>query len=139
MATNTMKMIPKKPMLVLLAAMTASFTAPVPNVEAQSLFELLFNNDSRRNRRIKREREVVQPRVIKKKPRVKTATFYTYRPAALKKTNFSSLAKLSSGLGYYGPQSADVDQNKLMFAEALASVNAIDTRARKDITKSLMA
>ena len=139
MATNTMKFIPKKPMLVLLAAMTASFTTQVPNVEAQSLFELLFNNDSRRYRRLRRERENVRPRVIKKKPRVKTATFYTYRPAALKKANFSSLVKLSSRLGYYGPQTADFDQSKLMFAEALSSVKAIDTRARKDIAKALMA
>ena len=138
MATNKMNKISKKPMLVLLAAMTASFTAPVPNVEARSLFELLFNGEATRNRRLRRERVVVQPRVIKKKPRVKTATFYTYRPAALKKANFSSLVKLSSGLGYYGPQTADFDQNKLMFAESLASVKAIDTRASKDIAKALM-
>lgn len=134
-----MKITQKKPMLMLLAAMTASFTAPVPNVEAQTLFELLFNSESRRNRRLKRERDAQQPRVIKKKPRVKTATYFTYRPSALKKANFSSLAKLSSGLGYYGPQTADIDQNKLLFAEALASVKAIDTRARKDIAKALMA
>ena len=137
-----MNIIPKKPMLVLLAAMTASFTAPVPNVEAQSLFELLFNGESRRNRRLKRQREerqVVRPRVIKKKPRVKTAKIYTYRATALKKANFSSLANLSSGLGYYGPQTADFDRSKLMFAEALASVKNINTRARKDIAKALMA
>ena len=139
MATNTMKITPKKPMLVLLAAMTASFTAPVPNVEAQTLFELLFNGESRRIRRLKRERKAIQPRVIKKKPRVKATRIYTYRADALKKANFSSLAKLPAGLGYYGPQTADFDKSKLMFADALASVKNINTRARKDIAKALMA
>ena len=128
-----------KPTLVVLAALTASFTAPVPNVEAQSLFELLFNGNDRRNRRLRRDQRHVQPRVIKKKPRVKSATFYTYRPAALKKAKLTNLANLSSGLGYYGPQIEDFDKSKLAFAEALQFVKAINTRARADISKALLA
>ena len=166
MATDTMNKSPKKPVLVLLAAMIGSFTAPTSNVEAQTLFQLLFNNEARHNQRprwerldrherrerlersVRRDRlkrpggqvrKVAERRVIKKKPRVKTAIYYTYRPVALKKTNFSNLAKMSSGLGYYGPQTTDIDQNKLMFAEALASVININTRARKDISKALIA
>ncbi len=131
-----------KPTLVVLAALTASFTTPVPNVEAQSLFELLFNGNNRKNRRLQREQAIVQPRqqrrVVVKKPRIKAAQFYNYRPKALKKSNFSSLAKLAPSLGYYGPQTSQVDQNRMVFAEALQFVDGVDLRARADIAKAII-
>lgn len=137
MATKIMTKILTKSTLILLAALTGSFTAPVPNVEAQTLFELLFNGNARREKRLRRERQRVQPRVIKKKPRVKTAKYYTYRPGALKKANLSALAKMS--MGYYGPQLEDADSSQQIFAEALKFANSVKIQSRKDIAKALVA
>ncbi len=144
-----MKFLPRKSALTLLAATMVSFSAPIVSVEARNLFDVLFNHDRQEYRYDRREyrydrrgqlreRPVQRPRVVKKKPRVKTARYYNYRAAAVKSVALKALVKQASSAGYVGPQLQDADRNGLLFAESISQLQNFAPKARKDITKAVI-
>lgn len=137
---NHMHKLINKPLLVLLAGLTSSVSMPVPEVEAQTLFDLLFKNDARRQRDLRRERErLAKQRVIRKKPRVKTARIYNYKPVGLSKVSFATLSNMPSGFGFYGPQTVDFDPETALFADAAIGLEGYSVNVRKDVGKAVLA
>lgn len=121
------------------AALSASLALAPAAAEAQTLFDILFGGPIKQRRvRVEQERIPVEPqakpRSAAKAPvqRISGPSYYTYKPEALQKVDFSAIRSL--------PQTAAFDTMPMLsdFREAAAGLDGFELYAEPEIAKALV-